>query len=243
MIPKFHHLLWTTRTPFAAKYQPWRDSWITHNPSWVQILWTLDDLPYDWFPPICVEMLKHPDLHWVLKSDIARELIVWLHGGVYSDTDVECCKSMDRFLSDKAFCGHSITPGIAENAIFGAEAGNNVLLSIAIAQAEKISKNMTDANSNIVDYGVNLARKMLLQFPKVYPTEYFTPFGADFRHKLAGKLLDKSQFPESYCIHHWTGGDSDGWWGVLQAGKPKPPLADPNRSFMFYGKNALKVIP
>ena len=210
MIPAVHHMLWTTLNGFAPKFHAFRVSWMQHNPAWNFRLHHLNDLPLHKFPPICARMLTDPNVHWVLKSDIARWLVIWLYGGVYSDTDVECVKPMVRFLADRAFCGYSITPGIAGNAVVGAEAGYKLFLDIACAHAEKISGNIDDANRTIVDYGVNLAGQMLLKCDKIYPAGYFYPIS--WGHRKEGRSVAASDFPEAYCIHHWSGQDEDGWY-------------------------------
>jgi inositol phosphorylceramide mannosyltransferase catalytic subunit len=210
MIPKIHHLLWCTPNDFSPKFHEYRLSWMRFNPSWNFILWRLENLPYEKFPPVCSEMLKHPDLHWILKSDIARWLLLWIFGGVYSDTDVECLKPMDIFLKDFGFCGKSITPGIAGNAVVGGIRGYTLFLQIACAHAGKIKSNLADANKNIVDYGVNLAGKMLLDCDNIYQREYFYPVSSGFRKEK--KIFNARDFPDSYCVHHWSGMDEDGWY-------------------------------
>jgi mannosyltransferase OCH1-like enzyme len=238
MIPKTLHHLWTSDNDFAPKFHAFRVSWMQQNPSWEFRLWRLDELPLHRFPKICSRMLTDPQLHWVLKSDIARWLIVWMYGGVYSDTDVECLRPMDRFLSDKAFCADSITPNISGNAVFGAEKGYKLFLDIACAHAEKISDNIEDANKTIVDYGVNLAGKMLLQCDKIYPSDFFYP--VSWWQRREGKSVSADQYPDAYCLHHWSGMDDGGWYPeTIGAGKrpPKPQIAASVPAAVFYGKN------
>jgi mannosyltransferase OCH1-like enzyme len=236
MIPAIHHMLWTTPNEFARKFHAFRISWMQQNPSWDFRLHRLTDLPFNKFPPICSSMLTDPAVHWVLKSDIARWLIVWLYGGVYADTDVECLKPMDRFLSDKAFCANSITPGIAGNAVFGAEPGYQLFIDIACAHAEKISGNIEDANKTIVDYGVNLAGKMLLQCNKIYPAGYFYP--VSWGQRREGRALPASEYTDAYCMHHWSGMDDDGWYSeTIGAGKNRLSTRQQTAPAVFYGKN------
>jgi hypothetical protein len=181
-----------------------------HNPSWDFRLWRLEDLPLHHFPPSCAHLLTNTRLHWVLKTDIARWLLVWLYGGVYADTDVECVKPMDRFLSDRAFCSHSITPTIIGNAIFGAEKGYGLFLDIAYTHADKIAADIDAANKNIVDYSVNLAGKMLVNCDKIYPREFFYP--VSWNERKHGRKVSSVDYPDAYCIHHWSGMDDDGWY-------------------------------
>jgi mannosyltransferase OCH1-like enzyme len=249
MIPKTLHQLWTSDNDFASKFHAFRVSWMQQNPSWNFRLWRLEDLtqPLSGFSAICSYMLKKPDLHWVLKSDIARWLIVWLYGGVYSDTDVECRKPMDRFLSDTAFCANSITPGIAGNAVFGGVPGYQLYLDIACAHAEKIRDNIEDANKTIVDYGVNLAGKMLTKCDKIYPREYFYPF--TWGQRREGKTVSANEYPDAYCIHHWSGMDEGGWYQeTIGEGKrlrrqqqAQPPVVFYGKGHPDYNKNADKL--
>jgi inositol phosphorylceramide mannosyltransferase catalytic subunit len=211
MIPKTLHQVWTSGNAFAPKYHEWRMSWMRHNPDWNFKLWTVEDIKDRMYECAtgawaCVELLEDPALHWVLKSDIARWLAVCFEGGVYADCDVECVKPMGKFLSDPAFCGWSITPGIASNALFGGDAGNSLFLEIALAHSEKIQGHVEQANANICDYGVNLAGEMLKQCPKIWPAEFFNPFGSGNRGPLK-----YSDYPAAYTLHHWTGQDPDGW--------------------------------
>jgi hypothetical protein len=208
MIPSILHHVWTSDTPFSEKFHAFRVSWMKNNPSWDFRFWHIEDLPPHKFPNSVSDLLVDPDLHWVLKSDIMRWLVVWLYGGVYADTDVECVKSMDYFLKDKAFSGYSVTPGLVGNAVFGARPGYPLFLQIACAHAEKITGEVERANKNIVDYGVNLSGKMMLGCDHIYPASFFNPFGS------GACVYDRepSKYPEAYCIHHWSGMDTGGWY-------------------------------
>ena len=243
MIPSIHHEVWTSDNAFAPKFHVWRLSWLKQNPHWTSKLWRITDMPLGKFPPICRDLLLSPVLHWVLKSDIARFLVTWYEGGVYSDCDIECWKPMEYFLDNISFCGKSVTPCISGNGVIGCVKGHPLFLQTAIAMCDKISKNMDDANKTIVDYGVNFAGEMLLKCDKIYPSDYFSPMLPSYRMQHKDHSVKQEDFPNSYCFHYWSGTDADGWYtNTIGKGTPAHQTTEEewNRSVIFYGKNALK---
>lgn len=243
MIPCTHHQVWTSDNAFAPKFHAWRLSWLKLNPHWSSKLWRIEDMPMSCFPPICRDMMLSPALHYVLKSDIARFLVTWLEGGVYSDCDVDCWKPMEQFLDNEAFCGQSVTEGIASNGVIGCIPRYPLFLKIATQMSEKIAGNIDDANKTIVDYGVNFAGEMLLDCDKIYPADYFSPMTPGFRMHHKDHAIKPEDYPGSYCFHYWTGTDADGWYtNTIGNGEPVHQTTEEewNRSVIFYGKNARK---
>jgi mannosyltransferase OCH1-like enzyme len=209
MIPAIHHLIWTTPDDFSAKYHEWRLSWMRNNPGWDFCVWRLSELPYHRFPQMCTDVLLNDKVHWVMKTDVIRWLVLWLYGGVYSDTDVECVKSMDRFLHDECFTGRSYVPTNIGNAVVGSAQDHPLMLKIAIATAASIAADVKKANESIAEHTVILAGKMLEKCPSIYPAEYFYPFS--WGQRKEGKNKPTNEYPQAYCVHHWTGLDADGW--------------------------------
>lgn len=207
-IPSILHHIWFSGDEFRFNY--WRSTWMKHHPDWTFMFWTLDNFPMHKIPPVCAEMLLNPDLHWVLKSDIARFLVLWMQGGVYSDTDMQCCKSIAPFMESSSFAAFSCTPRIVGNSLVGCEKGNLLMLEIACAMAAHISCGIKHANENICDHGANFAGKMLHSCELLLPYHYFYPFGSGDRDHRS------DEFPDSYCIHHWSGMDKNGWYNDIK---------------------------
>jgi len=241
VIPRIHHMVWCTPNELLPKLQPYRISWMRHNPSWDFLFWKMSEMPFDKIPQICADVIRDEKVYWVMKSDVARWLVLYLYGGVYSDTDVECMKPMDRFLSDGCFCGRSYHPTGVGNAIVGSVAGNPLMLDIAIATAEAISKDLAFANSNIVDPTVNLAGKMLEKCPNIYPVEYFYPYS--WGQKKEGRSQASSMYDQAYTVHHWSGTDPDGWCAETihkherQVVLPKGCVEKKRVPQIFHGRN------
>ena len=102
MIPKLIHYCWFGRNPIPKEYRKYMKSWKKHNPGYEIIRW--DENNYD--------VTKNAYMHeaykakkWAFVSDYARLDIVYNHGGIYLDTDVEILKNLDDLLFNKAFIG------------------------------------------------------------------------------------------------------------------------------------------
>lgn len=211
MIPKIHHTVWTSGDEFKEKYFNYRLSWMKHNPDWDFIFWTINDFIANglYVPTVCDRVITSDLVDHVYKSDIIRMLVINGLGGIYSDPDVECLKSFDQLLDKKYFAAQCITPGIATNAIFGSEPCNQSLVNIAITIAETLLSDSRAAKKYSCKYGANIAGKMMLDFPVIYKAKYFNPFGnhnEQYRNRDDLNIV----FPDSYCVHHWTGQDRDG---------------------------------
>ena len=63
---------------------------------------------------------------WAYVSDYIRIKVLYEHGGIYFDTDVSVVKSLDPFLSEKAFVGMQ-NEEYVEPAILGSEPKNELL--------------------------------------------------------------------------------------------------------------------
>jgi inositol phosphorylceramide mannosyltransferase catalytic subunit len=207
MIPRTLHMLWLTPNAFPARFQAFRLSWVRNNPEWNFILWRLSDLPYDRFPAVCRDLLIKTNIRWIIKTDIARWLLLYLYGGVYSDTDMECIRPLDGLLDAQAFAGRSYPPNGVGNAVVGCEPRHPLMLEIAMAAADAVPVAGPQTNAQVVGAGVNLAGRMLARCPTIYPVEYFYPWSWKNR-----KEIDSTHAPaESYAIHYWAGMEPDGW--------------------------------
>jgi hypothetical protein len=218
MIPKVHHTVWTSSDAFSEKYHRWRLSWMQHNPDWSFRFWTIHEIARECsdVPDSCVDVLSDFDIHHVYKSDIARLVVVFYFGGVYSDTDVECLRPMpDYVMKYKSFCGKCITPGIGTTFLFGAEKNSRFLYEIADETAKSILSSPDCGKKYDCETSNNLMGRLLLRNSQaIFPEDLFNPFGnynEKYRHPSQEFLREK--FPNSCCIHHWTGQDPDGWNG------------------------------
>lgn len=105
-MPKIIHQVFlnvsTNRLEFFEKYEPYRRSWREKNPDFKYILWNasmIDHLINTSYPSIGPLYTRYRDI-WQARADIARYLVVHYMGGIYSDIDIKCKRSMDELYSE-----------------------------------------------------------------------------------------------------------------------------------------------
>jgi hypothetical protein len=220
MIPKKLHQFWLSGDGFKKKYWPWRMSWLNHNPDFDMVLWTIEKLLSLPLPDKLKVVLAHSNIQYTLKTDVGRWLPVYYEGGIIADTDVECLKSIDPLLNTKSFCGKSRPPDDCGNAVVGFEPGNQLCMDAANLCADLILQDIKKANRDIVFCGVRPHGTMLNKCETIYPVDYFYPYS--WQEKKAGKKPTPELYKNSYCIHHWSGLDVDGWvWNTIHKNEDK----------------------
>lgn len=102
MIPKVIHYCWFGGNPLPNIAVKCINSWKKYFPDYEIIEW--NESNFDLFScDYCRE--AYDAKKWAFVSDYARFKILYEHGGVYFDTDVEVIKSMDDILQKGAFIG------------------------------------------------------------------------------------------------------------------------------------------
>ena len=79
----------------------------------------------------CMERKK-----WGFVPDVARLDILYRHGGIYLDTDVELVRGLDELLYQPAFCGVEKWGHVNLGGLSGAERGNPAIGAILDARRE-----------------------------------------------------------------------------------------------------------
>lgn len=100
MIPKTIHYCWFGGNPIPKEYEKYIESWRQIMPDYTIKRW--DETNYDInCIPFSSEAYSVGKFAYV--SDYARLRILYEHGGVYFDTDVEVIKPIDDILTDGGF--------------------------------------------------------------------------------------------------------------------------------------------
>ena len=144
---------------------------------------------------------------WGFVPDYARLDIIYQHGGIYLDTDVEIIKSFDPLLSNKGFAGFESEENVNFGQGFGAEPGNEVIKELMDSYENLRFKN-DDGSLNMIaspklntDALVELGLKQdnskqeLLDCFSIYPIEYFCP-----KAYLDGVIRKTDN---TFSIHHF----------------------------------------
>lgn len=97
------------------------DNWHKLCPEYEFICWNEDN--YDVYKnSYTADAYKNK--RWAHLPDYVRLDVVYNHGGIYLDTDVELLQSLDMLRYNEAFFGTEVSGGINEGSGFGAVAGH-----------------------------------------------------------------------------------------------------------------------
>lgn len=120
MIPKVIHYCWFGRGEKSRLMKKCIRSWKKYCPDYEIIEWNEDN-----FDVNGIKFIKgaYDAKKWAFVTDYARLDIIYKHGGIYLDTDVELLKPLDDLLGYKGFFGFE-GKNIATGLGFGAEKGN-----------------------------------------------------------------------------------------------------------------------
>lgn len=188
MIPKTIHYCWFGRNPLPESAQKCIASWRKFFPGYEIIEWNEDNFDVNSIP---YTAQAYAAKKYAFVSDYARFKILYEHGGLYFDTDVEVIKSMDDIISHGAFMGFEIDfpkTNAAINPGLGMAAPKGIkFLRDIIKEYSKFQFVNADGSLNqttIVKYTTDMlyARGLESRYGiqevcefALYPAEYFNP--------------------------------------------------------------------
>ncbi|EMA8104367.1 TPA: hypothetical protein MNC05_004038 [Klebsiella pneumoniae] len=195
MIPKVIHYCWFGRNEMPEEIKKFTDNIkkLTEH-GYKVIEWNEDN-----YIPTDTEFYNDAILKkkWAHVSDYARLDILYQHGGIYLDTDIEIVRNFDELLRYNFFLGYMWDCNLG-TAVIGSEKGNKIIYDIrALYVVGKI--NLNSPNNDLV-------------------TKYFINEVADFklngRHSILSGgvcVMDKYSFEhpsfnkrKNYTIHHFS---------------------------------------
>ena len=161
------------------------ESWRIKLPEYEIIEWNEKNFDFNNSNTYVKQALKRK--RWAFVTDYMRLKILYDHGGIYLDTDVEVIKSFDTLLNDNSFIGLESFDTIC-TAVIGAKK-NEVWIRKLLELYDKrnfiIENNKEDLlpNSkyifNYLNTEYQIVNKDKIQVTneglKIYPTEYFSP--------------------------------------------------------------------
>ena len=206
MIPKKIHYCWFGQTPKPDLSQKCFASWKKFCPDYEIIEWNEENYDISKAPLFVRQAYKAKK--WAFVTDYVRLHVVYEHGGVYFDTDVEVIKSIDDLLQYSAFFGTQTDYDINTGLGFGAEAGLHILADLMEAY-HKISFIGEDNTYDItpcpvrdtkvfMKYGLveSDSVQVLLGGVAILPVDYLSP-----KDYMTGKLTVTEN---SRSIHHFA---------------------------------------
>lgn len=205
MIPKIINYCWFGRGEKTELFNKCIKSWQKFCPDYEIIEWNENN--FDVYQNDFVA-LAYKEKKYGFVPDFARFFILYNHGGVYLDTDVEIIKNIDDLLKNKAFIGteqkgHLINPGSG----IGAEKGSKIILEFMEFYKDKKFENndgvlnMTPSPCLLTPIIKNKGwkdnnLKQVIDGLTIYPTDFFCP--KDYDGIL--RITDNT-----YSIHYFEG--------------------------------------
>jgi mannosyltransferase OCH1-like enzyme len=123
VIPRILHQIWLGPDPLPEQFARYTETWRKHHPTWEMRMWTEENLPRDLRRKEAADRLRAP----AERSDILRLELLFRHGGVYVDTDVECRAPIDDVLAGVEFFVAELKPGRVGTATMGSVAHHPLL--------------------------------------------------------------------------------------------------------------------
>lgn len=125
MIPKVIHYCWFGGNPLPKLAQKCLKSWKKYAKDYEIIEW--NESTYDLSTAPLYVRQAYEAKKWAFVTDYVRLQVVYEHGGIYMDTDVELKKRLDPLLVHKAYFGFEDSAHINTGLGFGAEKGTPIL--------------------------------------------------------------------------------------------------------------------
>ncbi len=193
MIPKKIHYCWVGNSPIPENNLKCIESWKKFCPDYEIIRW--DESNYDFFKNKYMAQ-AYNEKKWGFVPDYARLDIIYQHGGIYLDTDVEIVKNLDELLKYDAFFGFDKANHIALGLGFGA-VPKNCLMKELMESYDDLKFKYSDGSLNLVPSPVLNTKTIedlnLFDFDgtlqiknniAVFPWQYFDPFEGGKEGKL-----------------------------------------------------------
>jgi mannosyltransferase OCH1-like enzyme len=196
MIPKIIHYIWLGGKEKPPLLNICILSWREKLPDYEIVEWNESNLDLDriaaenrFFSECRKRGMK------AYMSDYLRLLILYKHGGIYLDTDMQVIKSLDPLLFDKAFVGAD-ADGVISCGIIASEKKNPQIQKIITYYSDQIWQDSIFTIPRIMTKVIGGEED---NWFKVYPAEYFYPF--PFQSVFDSRCIQKNTF----AVHWWAG--------------------------------------
>lgn len=210
MIPKKIHYCWFGKNPKPEMALKCIESWKCFFPEYEIIEWNEDNFDLT----ICEYVEEAYSLKkWAFVSDYARFWVLYNHGGVYFDTDVEVLKSFSDVTEGSGFIGreyhknntYPVNPGLG----IATEKGCPLLQELLDYYATLHFTNPDNSSEfkTVVDYTTEILAKHGLRIDKdelqqvagiqIFPSEYLSP-----QNMYTGEV---KRTDKTLSIHYYSG--------------------------------------
>ena len=196
MIPKTIHYCWFGPNEMSALHQACIATWRQKLPEYEIVRWDERNSPME-HPFVAYYYAKKK---WAFVSDFVRLYVLYHHGGIYLDADVEVVRSFDPLLHHHLFIGYERTDRI-NSAICGARQGQPFVQACMEFMQKRQAKKLPYRIAPEVVTAVYKSGKY--DEVSVLPPEAFYPYNP-YDSGSVGQFLYCDVTPQTYAVHHWA---------------------------------------
>ncbi|MFR0544732.1 glycosyltransferase family 32 protein [Limosilactobacillus reuteri] len=207
MIPKTIHFIWLGKNKIDKQSLICINAAKNNLPNYRIKIWNEQNLDLDSIVKendFVKECLKRK--LWAFVSDYLRLYVLYKHGGIYLDTDVQVIRSFNNEMLSKSFI-----VGLEENnyigtGLIGAEKNNKIIKKLLNFYDNDIW-NVDYFNNPIIFKNVLKSINLKQYNGYIYPREYFSPYSPN-QKSLYIKITKNT-----VCIHWYNAN-----WGMSRTG-------------------------
>jgi hypothetical protein len=210
VIPHVFRRIWFGPRPMPARYEQYGRSWTDLNAGWELVDHGYGDLPAPMRnqPQFDAVPVRNPDpgggkrdsVVQVQQADIASYELLWAHGGVYLNCDMEAVRPLSGLLDGVSCAVAWEMDGEFPSNAWMAATPRHPFLEVVI---DLLPQRFTQFSLGPINEqtGPHLLKQALREYQGgavvVFPSKLFMPF--DFNH------LDEAarEHPDAYALHHW----------------------------------------
>ena len=218
-IPRILHQIYFGGFEAASPaYREYAQTWRLHHPHWDHQFWDakrcrdLIETHYGWF-------LSTYDAyaHRIQRVDAVRYFVLYHHGGVYADMDIESRRPIDELLSGRELLLSGLSTGVT-NAVMGSTPGHALWPRVFTAMQRRrkrfaFSSPLSAKLTMPMFVGHSTGPFMLSSCVReggydrdprvaICPTHYFEPLAPGAYAALPDGA--PADFPGSYAVHHMS---------------------------------------
>lgn len=214
LIPKTIHYCWFSGNPIPEELQRCIDSWSRFCPDYEIVRW--DESNYDINKNLYMKQ-AYASKKWGFIPDFARLDILYEHGGIYLDTDVELIRSLDELLYQPAFCGVENWGTVNFGGCSGAQPGSAVVGAILESRRDvrflEEDGSLNQKTCGWYETGPLVKAGLRLDgTTQVVADGMMTVYSADFFHPFDYMSGETRITENTFSIHHfsgsWLGGEA-----------------------------------
>lgn len=215
-IPRMIHQTWKTAA-VLPNLQPCQKTWLDFHPGWRYVLWTdadIDRFIRDEFPNFYQYFKSYP--HHIQRVDAFRYFLLFKHGGIYADLDMQCLACFEPLLRKYGGAGlilgqenqqHKDGMMRVGNGLMISSPGHPFWLRVFEELVNRHGQSTQKLGSVFTTTGPSFLHEVYRKHPQgvtVLPSSAFCPIQWH-EPKPKIELVSRRQFPQSWAAHHWSG--------------------------------------